>query len=73
MYNSSNAAQTAAPGSGLSGGNWNSWGPLTNSGASAGSSEYCRFNFFSIILLPNNLPTYLPNKFVRSNTDIVEV
>ncbi|XP_070494956.1 heterogeneous nuclear ribonucleoprotein 27C-like isoform X3 [Chironomus tepperi] len=40
MYNSSNAAQTAAPGSGISGGNWNSWGPLTNSGASAGSSEY---------------------------------
>lgn len=39
MYNSS-TAPTAAN----SGGNWNSWGPLTNSG-SVGSSEYCRSNF----------------------------
>lgn len=43
MYNS---AANAGPSAAGSVGNWtaNSWGPLTNSG-SAGSSEYCRFNF----------------------------
>lgn len=56
MYNSAAGTGPTAAGTG---GNWtNSWGPLTNSG-SAGSSEYCRSNFFLYTKQqhPPSLPT----------------
>lgn len=60
MYNS---AAGSAPTAAGSGGNWtNSWGPLTNSG-SAGSSEYCRSNFYLFIYTHTYLPTSSAQQF----------